>query len=203
MPSTSIAGWKGYAPDHPVPISMDSPRFPPGQARKLDEQRWAARETAAKDRNRASPNVRRAFRIDPTPASSTRDKASSLDGRFACVGGNLGLAGGGCFGDGDAYLYTGLAWPPGMDVEVGHAPGGVAGYLKGWSGSATGLPGAGIGFSDGKPSSNAWTVGTPGVSATYGMSIGDIADRFRAAGEDISEGVYNMLGRPYDDPRER
>lgn len=38
---------KGYAPDHPVPISMDSPTLPRGQARNLEMQRYAALDAPA------------------------------------------------------------------------------------------------------------------------------------------------------------
>ena len=117
---------------------------------------------------------------------------------FICSGANIGLAGGGCYGGGQGYLYSGIAFPPGGDLTVGYAPGGAAGYLNGASVGGNGLPGAGIGFTNGSPSANAWTIGTPGVSATYGMSFGDMGARYGNMFSTMSNGLYGMMGRPYD-----
>lgn len=73
---------KGYEPDHPVPVSMKSPRFPPGQARKLDEQRWAAHEAAGADRNRdivPQPGLSRAEIDRRTDASVERANLRQRD----------------------------------------------------------------------------------------------------------------------------
>lgn len=40
---------KGYAPDHPVPISLESRTFPKNQARNLEMRRYAALDSSASD----------------------------------------------------------------------------------------------------------------------------------------------------------
>ena len=198
---------KGYGPDVRVPVSLKSPTFPPDEARNLEMQRdrkpmRVARRIGLAPMRSGKPTARSIQAAAPI-SSPSRAKPSAWDGKFACAGGNLGLAAGGCYGDGEPYVYSGFAWPPGVDITTGHAPGGVKGYLKGWSVSGNGLPGAGVSFTDGQPSANAWTVGKPGVSATYGMSLRDIVGRFEDAAADASKGIYNMIGRPYDDRRDR
>ncbi len=62
--------------------------------------------------------------------------------------------------------------------------------------AGNGLPGAGVSFNpDGSLASTAWVTGTPGASVTYGVDLTDLAGR---VGSMLSDGIYDMLGRPYD-----
>jgi hypothetical protein len=136
-------------------------------------------------------------------SNSSATSASWSDDLFACVGVSEIGAFGACYGAGDIYIYggggIGVDGIP-VDVTIGYSDN-VAGILNGWSTTANGQPGFAASLnSDGSVAAMAYTVGTPGVSETYGMSLTEIEAAFSNAATEVSTGLYHMMGSPYDPP---
>jgi hypothetical protein len=130
---------------------------------------------------------------------SNSSSGFSMDNVFACIGGSEILAAGLCYGADDLYMYAGFGVGAGpVDVTIGYSDN-VDAYLSGLSSSSVGAPGFGVSFNnDGSIASTAWVVGTPGIQDTYGTSFSDIGIAAQNTFEVMSEGFYDMLGRPYD-----
>lgn len=130
---------------------------------------------------------------------------------FICVGGSYGGAGGYCYSRDDHYIYLGGGFPPGGEVFIGYAPGGADSYLSGFSvtgnlriGPGFAIGGA-LGYTKDGVRPTAVTVSTStGLTATYGFSLTQIGNVATSHGTTISDGFYEMFGRPFDGPqRER
>jgi hypothetical protein len=121
---------------------------------------------------------------------------------FICAGMSVWVGAGFCT-DGTSlygYFVVSPGEVPGLnsfDVTVGVASDSNS-YLTGPGVSANGVPGAGVSLNpDGSVAASAWTFGTPGGGATFGFNI---SEAFKQIGRDISDGLYNTFGRPYDGP---
>lgn len=115
---------------------------------------------------------------------------------FLCGGFSAGISAGGCATAGDVYIYAGIT-TPGPEVQLGYAPGGADAYVSGLTGSVNGMPGFGLASANGVPSSYAWTVGTPFGGFTYSVPVSRIFSRVTSFVNTLSNGFYEMLGRPY------
>jgi hypothetical protein len=121
-------------------------------------------------------------------------------GFFASVGVSFGPAGGGVtVGGGDIYVYgsVGVGATP-VDISFGYSND-LENYLGGYSVSGNGMPGAGLSFDEeGNLTATAWQVGTPGVSASYEISLTDVWNQLESNIRDFVDESYIRLGSPYD-----
>jgi RHS repeat-associated protein len=116
---------------------------------------------------------------------------------YICGGASMYVGFGGCLGGGTGSIYLSLG-TPGVDLTVGYAPNGAANSFSGWSIGANGMPGANLGFNDGRLSSVGFQTGTRGISASYGITFGEIGAAAQSSASNLTLDVYNMLSRPFD-----